>query len=56
MDIISINRHNCNKLKGYWNELSKDIPYFYLVNMDELADSLLEHRRDGERVFNYLES
>lgn len=56
MKIISINKENCNKLKDYWNELSKNIPYFYPVNMDELKYSLLEDRKYGERVFNYLES
>jgi Acetyltransferases len=56
MEIISINKENCNKLKGYWNELSKNIPYFYPVTIDELTYSLLEDRRYGERIFNYLES
>lgn len=56
MEIISIRKENCNKIKGYWNELSKNIPYFYPVNIDELTYSLLEDRKYGERIFEYLKS
>lgn len=56
MKMISINKENCNKLEWYWKEISKGIPYFYPANMDELAYSLLDDRKYGERIFSYLES
>lgn len=56
MEIISINKENCNKLRDYWKELSKSIPYFYPVSIDELTSALLDDRKYGERIFNYLES
>lgn len=56
MKMISINKENCNKLERYWKKISKGIPYFYPVNMDELAYSLLDDRKCGERMFCYLES
>lgn len=56
MEIISINKENCNKLRDYWKELSKSIPYFYPVGVEELTSALLDDRKYGERVFNYLES
>ncbi|MGL4990501.1 MAG: GNAT family N-acetyltransferase [Sarcina sp.] len=56
MKIIEINKENCSKLIEYWKDLSKNIPYFYPVNVDELTYSLLDDRKYGERIFNYLES
>ncbi|ADL52965.1 GNAT family N-acetyltransferase [Clostridium cellulovorans] len=56
MEIVRVNKENCSKLKGYWDELSKNIPYFYPVTTDELIYSLLEDRRYGEIIFNYLET
>lgn len=56
MEIMKISKENCNKLESYWRKISKGIPYFFEVDKNALGYSLLEGRKYGEVIFNYLES
>jgi ribosomal protein S18 acetylase RimI-like enzyme len=56
MNIVKINELNAYRIFDYWNNISKDVPYFYPVNITDFITSLFHDTQDGEIVFNYLET
>lgn len=56
MKIIIVNRSNFYKIFNYWKEISKDIPYFYQVDIEGLKTCFFEDSYEGEKMFDYIET
>lgn len=55
MNIAKFDKVNVNRLFNYWNEISKEIPYFFNVDFNQWVQCLFEDEIEGEKIFKYLE-
>lgn len=52
MKIIDIDRDNAKILFDYWNEIGKDVPYFFETTYESFVDSLFFDKFNGMEIFN----
>lgn len=51
MQFIKVNRDNVDTLFDYWNEIGKDIPYFYRTTYKLFIKSLFDDTYEGMTIF-----
>lgn len=51
MQLIKVNRDNVDTLFDYWNEIGKDIPYFYRTTYKLFIKSLFDDTYEGMTIF-----
>lgn len=56
MNIVKVDKLNVNKLLIYWEDISKEVPYFFEVSKEDFENCLFNDKRDGEEMFNYLDT